>query len=282
MPRPFFRVELRLLPTEKGGRSRPVFDDYRPNWNLGNKWLGEPTVNDGRVFLEGSTELPPGAEGLARIEPLVPELWGGVRPGSTIPMQEGSRVVGYARVLEIISCPAYWTPEVAAFVDQAWQFCDFIEKAVDTRWTGDSRARVNGCSSCTRPVRRCRTSNRPRASRLVRVPNRRMGGSDSTSSRSTGRSSIRTRRARRSLGLSPMICWMCTETCVAVSLSGTRTSPGPRRSGSGASTSTITGATMPSTCFVPCIVHAAACDRSRAIHAWSGEQPLAVRSVSTR
>lgn len=42
--------------------------------------------------------------------------------------------------MEIISCPEYWTPEVAAFVDQARQFCDFVEKAggysLDKRLSG--------------------------------------------------------------------------------------------------------------------------------------------------
>jgi hypothetical protein len=44
-------------------------------------------------------------------------------------MQEGSRVVGYAMILEVASRPELLSPEVAAFVDQARQFCDFIEKA---------------------------------------------------------------------------------------------------------------------------------------------------------
>lgn len=129
MPGPLFRVELRVLSTEKGGRTTRILSDYRPNWDLGNTWLGAPSINDGRVFLEDCTEIVPGGEGLARIEPLAPEFWGRVRPGSVIPMQEGSRVVGYARILGIVSCPDYWTPAVAVFVDQARQFCDFVEKA---------------------------------------------------------------------------------------------------------------------------------------------------------
>lgn len=126
---PFFKVRLRLLESEPGGRKGPIFSDYRPSWDLGNTWLGEATLNDGRVFLEDRDELAPGAEGLARIEPLASELWGRVRPGSVIAMQEGKRVVGYATVLELVSRPHYWSPEVAVFVDQVWQFCEFVEKA---------------------------------------------------------------------------------------------------------------------------------------------------------
>lgn len=124
---PCFRVRLRLL--AEGGRRRPIVSDYRPDWNVGNTWLGAPTINGGPVFLEDRTELAPGAEGLARIAPLVPELWGRVAPGSVITMHEGSHVVGYATVLEILSRPEYWSPETAIFVDQARQFCAFVDKA---------------------------------------------------------------------------------------------------------------------------------------------------------
>jgi hypothetical protein len=129
MTGPFFRVQLRLLSADQGGRPSSVFSDYRPSWDLGNTWLGKPTINDGRVLLEGCTELAPGGECVALVQPLVAELWGGVRPGAVIAMHEGTRVVGYARVLEIASCPDYWTPEVAVFVAQAMQFCDFVENA---------------------------------------------------------------------------------------------------------------------------------------------------------
>lgn len=37
--------------------------------------------------------------------------------------------MGYATIREIVSRPEYWSPEVAAFVDQARQFCDFVDKA---------------------------------------------------------------------------------------------------------------------------------------------------------
>lgn len=129
MSGPYFRVTLRLLAADEGGRKGPIFSDYRPSWNLGNTWQGEPTINDGRVFLEDRDELAPGVEGEARIEPLRSEFWGHVVPGTVIAMQEGNRVVGYATVREIVARPEYWSPEVAAFVDQARQFCDFVEKA---------------------------------------------------------------------------------------------------------------------------------------------------------
>lgn len=131
MTRLVFSVRVRLLPTERGGRQVPIMSDYRPSWNLGNTWLDEPTINDGRVFLEGCTEIAPGTEGLARVEPLAPEFWGDVRVGSVIAMQEGNRVVGHATVLSVASQPENFTSEVLAFVNQARQFCGFVEKASD-------------------------------------------------------------------------------------------------------------------------------------------------------
>lgn len=124
-----FKVRLRLLPTALGGRKAPIFSGYRPNWNLRNTWHGEPFLNDGRVLLDGIPELAPGAEGLAILEPLVgEEFWGAVDVGAVLPMQEGRRVVGYAAVTEVHR-PAHFTRELAAFVVEAHQYCDFIERA---------------------------------------------------------------------------------------------------------------------------------------------------------
>lgn len=128
MREPFFRIDLRLLPTAHGGRAHPVGGEYRPNWDLGNTWLGEPMIHDGRVFLDDARELAPGAAGPARIEPVRPEFWGRVREGAVLPVQEGARVVGFARIVEVVA-PAYWSPEVAAFVLEARQFSAFIEQA---------------------------------------------------------------------------------------------------------------------------------------------------------
>lgn len=122
------KVRLRLLPTEHGGRKAPVFNDYRPSWNLGNTWNGQPTINDGRVLLDGLSELAPGSEGPAFIEPFVDEFWGAVDVGAVLPMQEGARIVGYATVVEVTR-PEHFTRETAAFVDQAHQFCDFVKRA---------------------------------------------------------------------------------------------------------------------------------------------------------
>jgi Domain of unknown function (DUF5063) len=128
MSRLSFKVRLRHLPTELGGRTRPILSDYRPSWDLKSRWHGQPTTNDGRVLLDGIAELAPGAEGPAFIAPLAEDFWGDVDVGDVLAMREGSRVVGYAMVAEVTR-PEHFTRETAAFAHQAHQFCDFIERA---------------------------------------------------------------------------------------------------------------------------------------------------------
>lgn len=132
MEGPFFQAELRLISPDLGGRRQPLFHDDRLDWDLGNTWLGKPTLDGGRVLLDERAQIEPGGTAIVRIQPLVPERWGEVRPGLEIPMHEGPRVIGHARILEILARPAYWTPEVARFVNQARQFCDFVEKPPGT------------------------------------------------------------------------------------------------------------------------------------------------------
>lgn len=106
---------------------RAIRTDYRPNWDLGNTWQGQPTLDGGRVLLVGIDTLAPGEEGPARIDPLMDEAWGLLEPGRVLPMQEGVKVVGHAFV-QSVTRPPHLTREVAAFVLEAHQFCHFVEK----------------------------------------------------------------------------------------------------------------------------------------------------------
>ena len=127
---PAFRARLRLLATEDGGRRGPLLArDYRPTWDLGTTWRGAPCLCDGRVLLD-DVPVAPGGEGLARIEPLVPEHWAEMRPGRCLTMQEGARVVGHATILELVDVPTWWSADVAAFVVEARAFVAFVGEAV--------------------------------------------------------------------------------------------------------------------------------------------------------
>ena len=142
MPGPFFRVELHLIPAEKGGRKHPLRDDYRPNWELGNTWLGEPMLHDGRVFLEDTTQLQPGRQGNARVEPLRPEYWGGVGAGRVLAVQEGARMVGHATVLEVVANDGQ-SDSVAARVE-------VIVRDGGLKVLGDSLGKTpTGCVGCS-------------------------------------------------------------------------------------------------------------------------------------
>jgi len=123
------KIVLRLLPTEQGGRKGLILSDYRPNWDIGNETLDEATVNGARVELEGQTELSPGDECVARLIPLVPDLWGRVRVGMSFPAVEGAKIVGHARVIDVITAPEHWSRDVAMFVQYADLFCDAIKTA---------------------------------------------------------------------------------------------------------------------------------------------------------
>ncbi|HVH47991.1 MAG TPA: DUF5063 domain-containing protein [Labilithrix sp.] len=125
MDRPAFAVRLRLLSAAEGGRLAPIRSNYRPSFDIGNTWQGEPTLNDGRILLT-CNELAPGAEAPATVEPLRPQFWDHVRTGATLEVKEGARVVGYATVTEQL-WPDTFTPAVAAFVRAAYDFCAFVE-----------------------------------------------------------------------------------------------------------------------------------------------------------
>lgn len=98
----FVEARLTLTATEDGGRTHPVFTDYRRDWNIGNRTeSGEMEINGAPITLEDAQSIPPGGTGLVRLHPLWREAWTDVRPGAGIAMHEGSRVVGNAVVLRV-------------------------------------------------------------------------------------------------------------------------------------------------------------------------------------
>jgi hypothetical protein len=123
-----FTVQLRLLASSEGGQHSPIASGYRPSFDIGNTHRGESMLNDGQIKLTVGELLPPGEEATATIEPLRPEYWDHVRAGMTIPVMEGSRIVGYARVSGRV-WPTPFTPAVAAFVRAAYDFCAFVVDA---------------------------------------------------------------------------------------------------------------------------------------------------------
>lgn len=130
MPSLCFRIDLFLLPTDQGGRKTPIVTGYRPNWDFGNTWLGEPMMNDAQILLDDQLQLAPGQRAFARLQPFAPQFWGRVRAGTPLSVQEGNRIVGFAKVLDLLDRPDGWTPEVAIFVHEVRQLLELLELAV--------------------------------------------------------------------------------------------------------------------------------------------------------
>jgi len=123
-----FTARLRLLSTEAGGRKMPIWTNYRPSFDVGGTWQRTSTLNDARISLVERDALAPDEEALVIIEPLTPEFWGQLRVGSTITVQEGSRVVGHATI-EAVTHPEGFTASVATFVCRARELVAFVESA---------------------------------------------------------------------------------------------------------------------------------------------------------
>lgn len=98
------RAEMRLLPTSAGGRISPVRGSYRPNHNFFDPDASEMTI--GFIELPDGNELRPGDTIEVPIDLWWwPKLRGEVHPGREWRIQEGARLVGFGRVLEVLDQP---------------------------------------------------------------------------------------------------------------------------------------------------------------------------------
>jgi hypothetical protein len=102
------RILLELVPTDRGGRRRPVTDGYRASMSFGRRRRGdvEPVVHDAVLVLEAPGALAPGASGIARAWVLLPdELPRALGEGSVFTLLERDRIVGRAEVLGVFDDP---------------------------------------------------------------------------------------------------------------------------------------------------------------------------------
>ena len=108
-------IDLDLVPTEDGGRARPLLGGYvpesrftyRPNWGLPD-WPGEKQTA-GPVLGFSRTDVRPGEGVRAIVVALFLEHtpdWRGVGPGDVLRMYEGSRICGHRCVAWVK--PATW------------------------------------------------------------------------------------------------------------------------------------------------------------------------------
>ena len=97
-------AEVTLLATDKGGRADPIRGSYRPNHNFFGPDNREMTI--GFIDLPEGVELLPGQS----IEVPIsfwswPRLAAEIHAGSEWTIQEGAKVVGFGKVIEVIDGP---------------------------------------------------------------------------------------------------------------------------------------------------------------------------------
>jgi len=78
-----------------------VAQGYCAAWGIGRSEPGTG-VNDAPITIEERDSIHPGEEAVVRLHPLHPGCWAEVSVGTTLAMQEGSRLVGLAEVIEFI------------------------------------------------------------------------------------------------------------------------------------------------------------------------------------
>jgi ribosomal-protein-serine acetyltransferase len=108
MPRRLvLQLSLELVPSDRGGRRRPVLDGYRASMSFGQRRRGvEPIVHDAIMVLEVGSALAPGQRGIARAWVLMPEeLPRSVGVGSVIALLERDQIVGRAEILAMYGDP---------------------------------------------------------------------------------------------------------------------------------------------------------------------------------
>ncbi len=97
------KADFRLLTSEEGGRLSPISSGYHAAM-----WFGETNAEglrmywDGFLTVEKDRVLCPGDSAVVFIEPLVPETLTKARPGVKFEVAEGWRVIGEARVRELV------------------------------------------------------------------------------------------------------------------------------------------------------------------------------------
>lgn len=101
-PPGYVRARLRMVAVEAGGPPAGVADGARPNWAIGQRLSGDGLLGRAPVTVEDAGTIGPGETGLVRIHPTDWDAWGEVRPGETIPMLEGPRIVGVAEIVEVV------------------------------------------------------------------------------------------------------------------------------------------------------------------------------------
>ena len=80
-------------------RTTPIASGYRPDWGCDKK----PDYNCAMLTFTDKELIVPGEQHECFLQPMCPEFWGNVAINDTLRCMEGSRQVGEAVILEIMS-----------------------------------------------------------------------------------------------------------------------------------------------------------------------------------
>jgi translation elongation factor EF-Tu-like GTPase len=96
---PDIEAEVSFLPTSDGGRSTPARSGYRPIHLVLPDYL-----TSGHHEYKDKKEVLPGESAIAEIWFLSPDQYSKcMHVGTILPVQEGSRLIGHAKVLKIFN-----------------------------------------------------------------------------------------------------------------------------------------------------------------------------------
>lgn len=91
-------AEITFLPTESGGRQKPVRSGYRPNHDFGIPGM----LNDAQHEYTDKESVSPGETVTARLQLHRPDLQRGrLFVGMRFTVQEGNRIVGNGKILRV-------------------------------------------------------------------------------------------------------------------------------------------------------------------------------------
>ncbi len=93
------------MPTDRGGRRRPLRDGYRASLSFGRRRRDvEPIVHDAVIVLEGVAEVAPGESAVVRAW-LVDDPPRSLDEGDDFTLLENDRIVARAQLLERLADP---------------------------------------------------------------------------------------------------------------------------------------------------------------------------------
>ena len=96
--KPHIKAEVRLLPTEHGGRINPIISGYRPSLDLGLEGMQNCCV----IQVVDADSIAPGSQGTITVSLIAPDFQiGRLHIGMEFDLCEGHHILGKGTIIEI-------------------------------------------------------------------------------------------------------------------------------------------------------------------------------------